>query len=396
MSYYFQRNGRKRTKQLEKECHNILEKVKDEIEASLGSTLTLHTVWTSIDTFALVFADNDDFKKRKKIVGKGAKQLFGIIKNDYDFIVLSNSGDNWKPVTLMDNRRVLIINTDLFKKFLEIFSNNESKIKLFLCELNDDTKLVINNWWLGLEKKFERKTKEELTNMYALEDSNLQPLSSEMVKHDKQRRFINYLFLEQMRQKISNYYEILNNFEKDVKDRIKKEPELNKILIKNPWIIDIQYEFSPKPEPQETISRTVDMQVVDNLFGIDKHILVECKRPDVSTVLHRKEVRKPESKVIGAISQCIVEMEKFRDKKIRTTGIVIAGRSVDSDIKIFNDYIHNIKIISYEELIERARARLNFFRTKFNFQSSKDNIPQKEIQDSTEYQSDVIPESSSS
>ncbi|MFZ3078000.1 MAG: Shedu anti-phage system protein SduA domain-containing protein [Candidatus Aenigmatarchaeota archaeon] len=393
MSYYFQRAGRKRTKQLEEECYNTLEKVKGEIETSLGSTL--QTVWTSIDTFALVFTDNDDYKNKKKIVGKGAKQLFGIIKNDYDFIVLSNSGDNWRPVTLMDKKRVMVINTGLFKRFLEIFSNNESKIKLFLCELNDDTKLVINNWWLGLEKKLGTKIKDESTNIHALEDSNLPSLSSEIVKQDKQQRIFNLLFLEQMKQKLSKYYKILSDFEKDVKDETKKEPYLNKILIENPWIIDIIYEFSPKPKPQETISKTVDIQIVDNLFGIDKHILVECKRPDDSTVPHRKGVRRPKSNVIGAVSQCITEMEKFRDKKIRTTGIVIAGRSSDNDIEIFNNYIHNIKIISYEELIERARARLDFFGAKLpNSQSNKDNIPQKEIQESTEHKIDILPETS--
>ena len=97
---------------------------------------------------------------------------------------------------------------------------------------------------------------------------------------------------------------------------------------------------------------------------IKKDFFLELKTPKKERAT--KEYRgKPAitAEVGNAISQLINYMEEEKSKNVIASGIVIVGRKKDVFVQVFNQYLNQIKIKTYEDVLEDAEKRLKAFKS---------------------------------
>lgn len=164
------------------------------------------------------------------------------------------------------------------------------------------------------------------------------------------------------------YFErILNQFE----DKIKSDEEEEKVrdfVFEHIWIVDFKYFGYKKTKEEETSVGDIDLAVYQNQLGINRVILMEFKRPDEPYVTIKDHgENKPAilSKVGRAISQTIHYIEEKKKTNQFVDGIIIIGRKrehKDLFIEKFNDYLHGLKVVTFDDLLFNARKVVETFK----------------------------------
>ncbi|HZS74063.1 MAG TPA: hypothetical protein VFA69_06120 [Candidatus Nitrosotalea sp.] len=146
------------------------------------------------------------------------------------------------------------------------------------------------------------------------------------------------------------------------------ELEIRNFIFENIWILDFKYHGYDRYKEEITDIGNIDISLCKNQLGIDSVVVAEFKRPDepIVTINDRGE-DKPAilSKVGRALSQTIHYMETKKKEYRHVEGIVIIGRRKelkDYFILNFNEYLHGIKVVTFDELHQNAIDVISVFK----------------------------------
>ena len=146
-----------------------------------------------------------------------------------------------------------------------------------------------------------------------------------------------------------------------------EEIKIRDFVFKHIWLLDFKYfGYRQQKEESSDVGRT-DLTLYKDHLGLNTIVINEFKRPDEATVTEKDRPDKPAilAKVGRAISQTIHYMEEIKAKNIHLEGYVIIGRNKeikDSFLKKFNEYLHGIKIRTFDDLHDEAKATISMFK----------------------------------
>lgn len=162
----------------------------------------------------------------------------------------------------------------------------------------------------------------------------------------------------------------IEEFELKLKNNA-NEGELRDYLVEHPELLDPGY-YNVSREEELDIGRPDATAFKLNKHGLLEDIAVfELKNPDEETETnHRPNIRKPTSTVSGGLAQILayVEEKSFREKESFVKGYLLIGRTpADEDLKTIkrlNKFLHNIAILTYDEVLERAKQIVGLVEPK--------------------------------
>lgn len=252
----------------------------------------------------------------------------------------------------------------------EICLNLEATIKLkkfldniFSTNFNDKTKKKINiDSFLSTNPNF--KT-------IKISQKDFEDIMAYNIEHIN--NYDSILELKKRENAIIRLEEIINN-----KNSYKNEVDINKFLSKNLWMFNNEYVFFSK---DNKINSKNILDLVPKTFEgyID---IIELKLPSVKIINYDKSHNNyyPSAELTKAIAQCmnyILEMEKLTINKpnfLKPKATIIIGSAENLSIeetnflRLLNSSYHNIKILTYQQLLENARNSLNFIISKNSIQ----------------------------
>ena len=366
MNYYFTRirksdleiySDATRLKHLKRRCYSHLRSIRTEIHSNLS--LDIQPYWISKSTFGAVLCDFAPRETGPSIIGSH-KALFELLNEDVDYLVLSDViTRNFKYYNVA-GKKILIININRFKKFINAFTNKHKRIQLFLVKhLSSEEEDIINDWIDSKQKE------QKITPHISAEDiietlpkDNPEKASSIVAR-------VNDYYESQVISNLKYYEGALNEFEVKVKNPKIQESELRDDLKEKIWIIDFRYQninqFNCEKEvPIE--NGKIDLWVSRSKTQRFKDIIIELKLPKDSLKKYRK---KPaiRSEIGNALSQLINYLENEKSRFKIQNGLVIIGREPEeSFIEVFNQYLHGIQIKTYRQLIDDCRNVINGFK----------------------------------
>lgn len=337
--------------------------------------------WTRRDTLGFVFTDFEyetgtlSEISYKRLIGKGEKDLFKSIRDDYVCLVMSRTQDkNFREINI-DNEKGLVVNIDYFKEFLNIIRDSKNTVRLFLYKFEKKQQEELVRRWLRNYGSFE-----EIREKARIEDTDA------MIDVIKKFNIDNASDLDRLvtigratGEKIKSNYQF---FEKKLSEfRSKIDGDVNEIQVRdfmfqNIWLLDFQYMNYKKKKEEELSTGEVDISLLKDDLDISRAVVVELKKPSRQVVTENyRGIEKPAilAEVGKAISQTInyVELKKCPYKTTR--GMVIIGRRTgvkEKFLEIFNSYLHGIEVLTYDDIYQRARDVIDAFRPKQENQST--------------------------
>lgn len=365
MRYYFDRirkpgSGYSKAKQLEilkKNTGNFLNGITSKIESLTG--LNLKPYWVSKATFGSVLTDFTPTKTGPGMIGSH-KALYDLISNEFDCLVLSKSIQrNFKQLEF-NGIKALLINIDRYKLFTRTFSDKSSQVRLFLFSgLTAEQEEVIKNW-------IETKSTGELPSPVSHEDA-LQAISSQSPERIGEAiSRLNVVRDKKIQSGILDFESKLDEFERMVNDDGIDEDKIRDELHKNIWIVDFKFISNPFIKEKEVVisNGRIDLLVSKGSMETAQSILIELKVPKKGWFKKYRGKASIKSEVGSAISQLIHYIEALRRPYRQIEGIVIIGReNPDEFLRIFNQYLHGIRVMSYTQVISDCRTTINAFKS---------------------------------
>ena len=357
--------GKLKTGKIKKDSIGKAKKIANylSVQANLSS---LKPYWTTITTFGGIFCDFKPEKTGNALIGSGAKKLADLIKSDFKYIILTTKiGDNIIPLI---EKEILIINLLFFKEFIRTFSNPEKRVELFLYKLPENEIEIIKRWIRGRPEDLKEDKKIVTTDVINLISQN-----QDFFTEGNTDMALNLIKKYHI---ITNHQKMADDLEKfrEMIDKDTLEIEINKFLVERPWIISFDYSFL-KSERKSNF----DMHIFDKKWNPGKDIIVELKKSNKKThkLYSSHEVISSDTAI--AISQCINYMEK--NKGLFERGIVILGREDNEAINRMNKYLHNIDLLTYNKIYEKAKKVLDFLKSEYI--NKKDPFEAEEIKNET-------------
>ena len=360
---------------------NIQERIKPrvvEIKGYLESYLNtnLRIYWTRKNTLGYVFADFEFQRENKRewIIGKGEKDLFEKIKDEYFCLVIRKKLDRNYVIreipTDGSTERFLEVNIDYFKEFLSVIRDRSLTVGLFLYKFTSTKEEELIRGWLRNYPKYDDVDKYIKYDVHGMMDV-LQRHNVE--QPNDLETMINFAKLSQS--KVGSnpklYEQKLERFKTWVSQDV-EERMLHNFLFDNPWMIDIQYQMYNKERDKQTDVGNLDIYFYKDVYGFQRVAIIELKKSteEVTKTSYRGEDKPAIIAEVGnAISQTIHYIEnakKQQDQQKRSIqGIVIVGRKTsdkDNFIETFNDYLHGIKVMTYDDVIESATSIVSFLK----------------------------------
>lgn len=351
-------------------------------DLSKNMSKNIYCYWARRDTFGFVFTDFEFLPVgHERLIGKGEKELFEKIKDDFHFLLLSKTLDrNFKQVKVGELEGVLI-NLNYFKEFLSIIRNRKKTVGLFLQKLSKEEETLIRNWLRSYEKFEEVKEKALITDI----DSIVDVLRKYEIESPADLEKI-IIVSKESAKKIPQQWEYfeprLQEFKKLIDDQRRSEDELRGFLYENIWLIDFSFLRYHKKEEEHTAIGDIDISLYKDDMGIQRVFVVELKKSSQKIVTDKyRGKRKPVilAEVGKALSQAMHYMEELKQKHRTIRGIVIVGRKEevkDWFIDKFNEYLHGIDVLTYDELYERAKLIVDMFKGNEVSNITKEESPQ--------------------
>lgn len=372
MVYYFKKEEFESIKNgdaLKKKVKGLLGSIPTSLSLQLGKSI--ESYWTSKSTFGFVLCDFQwSHLRYQRLIGRGEKDLFNKLKDDYDFILLTKTSDkNFRQIEV-EGKKIIILNLDRFKEFISIIRNNKNTIQLFLYKFANKEQENVVRAWLKNYEKFD-EIKEEVKSEETME-AFLSRLTQYKIKtvFDLDNLFrLGRIASNRIPQAYEIFKETLEEFHKLIESDA-KEAELHDILFNNLWLIDFQYLNYSKKSEEHLGTGNTDITLYNDAIGIERVSVIELKKADTEIVTDRyRGENKPVilAEVGKAISQTIHYIEELKTKKRTIKGIVIIGRKrefKDVFIDKFNEYLHGVEVLTYDEIYERAKVIVEVFASK--------------------------------
>jgi hypothetical protein len=383
MVYYYNSTDHDKIKDLKK----LKEKLKKEfllnsIAKKLGNLLNkdLRLYWTTRSTFGFVFCDFEwDHEKYERLIGRGEKDLFKKLENEYDYVLFSKTTDRNFILGKQDDKTFILINLANFKEFVNTIRNRLYTIPLFLYRFKDNAQEKIVRAWIKNSPDIQIIKDEEKA------EANFNALFSIMKKFEINTaadldRVLSFqkTYADSITGKGTYFKEKLKEF-KALLDSNASEINLHNFIFDNIWLLDFKYNSIYKKETEKEIdSGRMDIRIYKNNIGFDKDVIIELKRADEEIV--DKRYRKTEvitSAVGKALSQVInylIDLEQNENTNMKfhvLNGLVIIGKDDDEGIRRlviekFKRYLHGISIKTYTELYEDAMTVVSTFEGAVN------------------------------
>ncbi|MCH7969356.1 MAG: DUF4263 domain-containing protein [Thaumarchaeota archaeon] len=164
------------------------------------------------------------------------------------------------------------------------------------------------------------------------------------------------------------FEKILNDFSAKINSDI-NEAEIRNFIHANLWILDFKYiGYEKKVKEKKTDAGNIDISLYKDQLGRSSLVIAEFKKPDkeiISTKYRGKNKPVILAEVGKALSQTIHYMETQKKSYQTIDGIVIMGRKKDVKdefIDIFNNYLHGLKVVTYDDLYENAKKIIAAFK----------------------------------
>ncbi|MCF7860893.1 DUF4263 domain-containing protein [Candidatus Woesearchaeota archaeon] len=254
------------------------------------------------------------------------------------------------------------------KPFVELYSGapldngyKHSHFRITNKQVWDKIKLIIDN-----------ELSEDLNEGRKLSEKALQKIDDhefEIMKKDNQklkqklkgfRRYVK----EARKLRLPEYKKNLVEFKKQI-DKKGKEEELQTFLLKNSWLLGLEYENA---QPQKIGVRKRYDFYVEKYDGYAD--IVEIKKSSENLFLKNGKMSKPLAdalqQLIEYIDDAIIEGDskrisnKLQINFLKPKGILIIGKTKNEEIKQkiaqLAYYFHNIEILTYDDLYERGKC----------------------------------------
>ena len=341
-------NDKLKVYKVKKKTRPLAEKIAKELSIKTGFSL-LRPYWITINLFGWIFCDFIPEGKSRAIIGGGYKRLFELIKNEYKFAILSSDID--ENIIIFEDIPAIVINIKFFREFIKTFSNPSKRVELFLYRLPDSESEIIKRWIRGTPEAL-KKDNNKITPRDIIEIISKHP---EVFKSDKN--------IELVLNKSKEFF-ILNNLSKmeqalnklkEYIDNSSSEDELNKHLLENPWLISFEY-----ANLQTERHDYFDLHIFSKKWDISKDVVVELKTANKKTENKYSTHEVISAEVGKAISQCINYLES--NKEIFDKGKVIIGKDETKSLIKLNKYLHNIEVLTYGQIYEKAKRVLDFIK----------------------------------
>jgi len=164
------------------------------------------------------------------------------------------------------------------------------------------------------------------------------------------------------------FEKILSDFSTKINSDI-NETEIRNFIHDNLWILDFKYiDYEKKVKEKKTHVGNIDISLYKNQLSTSSLVIAEFKKPDKEIISTRyRGENKPVilAEVGKALSQTIHYMETQKKSYQIIEGIVIMGRKKDVKdefIDVFNNYLHGLKIFTYDDLYENAKKIIDAFK----------------------------------
>jgi hypothetical protein len=370
MKYYYNLESFKSSVKLEELKDKVSIKAQP-LSAKISEALLkeIKYYWTRRDTLGFVFTDFEYTSDTgyKKLIGKGEKDLFKNIKDEYVCVVMSRTQDkNFREFSI-ENEKGLVININYFKEFLNVIRNSKNTVRLFLYRFETKQQEELIRGWLRNYSKFEEVKKEA-----GIED--IDALIDVIKKHKIDKAAVLDKLITIARataERIRSDYPFFENKLSEFKSKIDGDVSENQVrdfIFDNIWLLDFQYMSYKKQKEEELSTGDIDISLLKDELNISRAVVVELKKPSKPVVTEKyRGIEKPAilAEVGKAISQTInyVELKKCPYKTTR--GIVIIGRKTgvkEEFLKIFNSYLHGIEVLTYDDIHERAKNVVDVFK----------------------------------
>jgi ribosomal protein L19 len=344
----------------------------DKISQALFKEIKFY--WTRRDTLGFVFTDFDyqtgkSFgSTHKKLIGKGEKDLFKNIRDDYVCLVMSRTQDkNFREFNI-GNEKGLVVNIDYFKEFLNIIRNSKNTVRFFLYRFETKQQEELIRGWLRNYGKFEEISKEA-----RIEDIDAMIDVINKQKIDKATDLDRLITLARATGKhIQSNYQYFEKKLSEFKSKIDgnaDEIQVRAFMFENIWLLDFQYMNYKKKKEEEVSTGGIDISLLKDELGISQAVVVELKKPSAPVVTEKyRGIEKPAilAEVGKAISQTIHYLEPKKNSYRTLRGLVIIGRKTgikDEFLQTFNTYLHGIEVLTYDDLYKKAKDVIDVFKS---------------------------------
>jgi len=325
----------------------------------------LETYWTTISAFGWIFCDYEPERAGSSVLGSGGKNLAELLKQEYNYVILSMFIDSNIEEFDSGNKKGLIINIKFFKEFVKVFSNPAKRAELFTYKFKSENELSIVKRWMNSRPSELKQEDKKIVSRDILKSLNENGHFFRSTSNTSRA-----LEIIQKQSVVSQYDDMkkaLINFRKMINDEKTSEMQINKFLLENIWIISFDYsKLSTEKD------NYYDIHLADKKWNLGRDIVIELKKADKKTQIKYSKHEVISADAGKAISQCINYMED--KKEMFEKGIVILGRTPTKAIKRMDKYLHNIELLTYDMIYQKAKRVLNFLSGKYNLEKEKPNI----------------------
>lgn len=189
---------------------------------------------------------------------------------------------------------------------------------------------------------------------------DIEQLKNDNVRLSKTVKEYSYLIKEYRKATLPNYEEEVRELEGLI-NTAKKEGELQKFLSLNPWLLGLEYENS---DPQKIAPAQRYDFYVEKYDGFAD--IIEIKQVNQAIFDKEGRITKPFADAIQQLINYIDDALYYGDNKrlseqmkfsfLKPKGILIIGRNENKErLKNLQFYFHNIEILTYEDVLARAK-----------------------------------------
>jgi hypothetical protein len=278
---------------------------------------------------------------------------------------------NTEPQIIVGGKKVLCINHIAAQKLIPILS--DAPFLEFIMRQYPNTNL--EKFGLGEKDRdiLRKETGVPKKNIIQRLRDNLFPKKGEeILKID-----LSKLKEEERENFIKNFTKVINSEEeikrkilvlKDLKRLIERnalEERFQEKVIKNPWIFGEEY-FGCKPSRTKIGGRSIPDLRIKDLFN-NNTLVIELKR---AVKINKKDSRlkdqiAPNSNIMQALWQGIRYLEEQMKKGRYSLVYIVIGKGdkeINDMLNRINAHIHNIRFMTWDEIIDRANKRINAYK----------------------------------
>lgn len=308
-------------------------------------------------SYLWVSVDREEGSENKSI-----KITRGIPDNDY-----------WEHLRIRNFKYWKKIKEIIEGEFLSKVGWDKSSVQIDLLSIAYDQ---VRHLQSELSKQVNSKTKnkvkeEELLRRLGEKELQLAKTSEELEKYKLIATKNKY---KQLKSKLPELKKKIEELKRKVKDPKLKEQDYHQFLKENPWFFGPWYtEVISKPKPSAKDCPDFQLKRYDGF-----HDIVEIESANDPLFASRSNRLKLSGNLKDAMSEIMDYIDVYIKKTMeifyeeqrelyKPKGIVIIGKRKESErreLKQLNSFLHDIEILTFDDLIDRAEKIIEFLKDK--------------------------------